>query len=107
MRYENPWEHNEEWEAEEEKTKQARAIWATLDQRNQAKLILKGVVPFDDILAIDEYGDDETDTVVPHVFVRFGPNNVPFASGEGRVLAGPRSSLNLPEHKVRFFSDLR
>jgi hypothetical protein len=69
----------------EEGGKKVDRFWRHLPRRLQAKLMVYGFVPFEDMLIIDDKGDPEyTD---PHVFIDFGPNG-PFRY----------SAANLVEH---------
>lgn len=100
--WENPWEH-EEWDAELMLAHKPRAFWCKLPDNNRAMLEVKGIIPFEDILAIDENGDEMAQ--VPQVFVKFGPDNHPFKYGAGEIIAGDRRALNDPKNKVKFFPD--
>jgi hypothetical protein len=60
----------------EDDGKKIERFWRHLPRRLQAKLIVYGILPFEDMLIIDDKGDPEyTD---PHVFVDFSPRG-PFS----------------------------
>jgi hypothetical protein len=74
----------------EDEGKKVERFWRHLPRRSQAKVVLYGFVPFEDILIIDEKGDPEyTD---PHVFIDFGPNG-PFQYIVG-LLANDTTALD-------------
>jgi hypothetical protein len=56
----------------EDEGKKLERFWRHLPQRSQAKVVVYGFVPFEDILIIDEKGDP--DYTAPHVFIDFGPD---------------------------------
>jgi hypothetical protein len=98
-----PWEHEEAWAIEQEKEARAHAFWQRLPDANRAKLTAYGMIPVDDILAIDEVGDSETQNEVPHAFAKFGP-----LQSSVRILHRPprkswRTSRRAdPAHKIKF-----
>jgi len=53
-----------------------RDFWRHLPRRNQAKLVVRGMIPFEDILVIDNKGDILYQ--FPHIFVDFKPRKGPF-----------------------------
>jgi len=59
-----------------DKQKKVEYFWRHLPMKNQAKLIVKGCVNFNDILIIDKEGDVLYD--FPHIFVDFRPKKGPF-----------------------------
>jgi hypothetical protein len=74
----------------EHQGRKVERFWRHLPLRSQAKLVLYGFVPFEDILIIDERGDPEyTD---PHVFIDFGPGG-PFQGIVG-FLANDATALD-------------
>jgi hypothetical protein len=62
---------------------QARKLWDEFPEQNKARFEICGVVAFDDILDIDEFGDEEEDN--PHVYVSFDVSNGPFRRLTGEV----------------------
>jgi hypothetical protein len=101
--HDNPWEHRGDRDAEFEQKRRARALWQKISEKNRAMTEAVGVVPYEDILAIDEEGDDVTD--LPHIFVKFIGDQGPFAHGRGVVIAGDRRAPIDPAHKIKFFPD--
>jgi hypothetical protein len=101
----NPWEHRGEGQTEFDQERRARSFWQKLPGANRARLEIRGTIPFEDILAIDEDGDNTTNVPLPQVFVKFSARTHPFKFGDGRVKVGERSAPNDPAHKVKFFPD--
>lgn len=56
--------------------KKVEDFYKYLSRRNQAKLVVKGIIFFEDILVIDDKGDILHD--YPHIFVDFRPENGSF-----------------------------
>ncbi|MCU7843128.1 MAG: restriction endonuclease [Candidatus Thiodiazotropha sp. (ex Monitilora ramsayi)] len=73
--YEDPWPAKSDRKLEEK----ARKFWSQLPEENQATLEVIGLLPYDDILAIDENGDLHFPH--PHVYVPFNPEYGPFSDG--------------------------
>lgn len=73
--YDDPWAKKENRELE----MKARHFWNKLPEKNRATLEVIGLVPYDDILAIDEHGD--THFRHPHIYVRFVSKYGPFGKG--------------------------
>jgi hypothetical protein len=67
-RYEDPWLGNDR---NDEKRQTICALWNKISEANQAWFEVVGVVPFEDILDIDELGDEYVQT--PHVYATFAP----------------------------------
>ncbi len=59
-----------------DKEERVRDFWRHLPRKNQAKLTIKGIILFEDILVIDDKGDILNQ--LPHVFVDFRPHKGPF-----------------------------
>ncbi len=85
----------------EKEGKKAERFWRHLPRRMQAKLVLYGFVPFEDVLIIDDKGDPEyTD---PHIFVDFGSNG-PFQYIVGNLV---QNQTAIHEGEFRKFKRLK
>lgn len=73
--------HDDPWAVEEdpELEHKARHFWSKLPDANKGTLEVTGLVPYEDILAIDENGDECFQH--PHVYVRFERDYGPFSGG--------------------------
>lgn len=58
------------------KEEKVQDFWKHFPKSGQAKLIVKGIIPFEDILVVDDKGDIQYQ--FPHVFVEFKPGRGPF-----------------------------
>lgn len=67
--------HEDHWLVDPEKIDEKRQaifeVWNKIPEANQAWLEVVGVVPFEDILDIDELGDEHVNA--PHVYATFAP----------------------------------
>lgn len=75
----NPWAHDTEvdhrsaiWE-----------IWDKLPEQNKAWFEVSGLIPFDEILDIDEIGDEYVSE--PHLYVSFQPMRGPFRAYQEKI----------------------
>jgi hypothetical protein len=59
-----------------ENREKIRNFWRYLPRDNQAQLVLRGVIFFEDMLVIDEKGDAEY--LFPHIFINFRVQSGPF-----------------------------
>jgi len=73
--YDDPWPKK----VEEGLERQARNFWNALPEHNRATLEVIGLIPYDDILAIDENGDEACPHT--HIYVRFDNEAGPFRDG--------------------------
>ncbi|EJC82491.1 hypothetical protein Rleg4DRAFT_4206 [Rhizobium leguminosarum bv. trifolii WSM2297] len=74
-------------------------IWGALPDERKGYVSVTGIISFDDILEVDEVGDDITD--LPHIFIRLDSNNVhPFT--DCVVDATPDNDL-LPDARCEYF----
>lgn len=62
---------------QQEKREKIEDFWDHLPRRNQAKLIRNGLIRFDEMIVIDEKGDDLFH--FPHIFVDFKVQSGPFS----------------------------
>jgi hypothetical protein len=71
---------NDPWKFEDEPTKKlhdaASDVWHAFPEENKAWLRVYGIVPFNEIIAIDDVGDDIFDG--PHIYLSFDPARGPF-----------------------------
>ena len=111
-RHDDPWCTDEsEREEEDQRAIHAKAMrkWDTLD-RNKAWLEQFLVLPYDNILAIDETGDDFFGG--PHIYVaRFDGKTAPFLPGVSTKLKtvdqySPRGCHADPDKRVKVFDRL-
>lgn len=66
--------HDDPWlgrEGQDEKRQAIYEFWKNIPEANQAWLEVVGLVPFEDILDIDDLGDEFVEA--PHVYAPFGP----------------------------------
>lgn len=73
--YDDPWPVK----VEDGLERKARQFWSELPEKNRATLEIIGLIPYDDILAIDEDGDEMFPH--PHIYVRFDIEFGPFREG--------------------------
>jgi hypothetical protein len=71
-RQEDPWAD----EIDSELRQRIYDAWASFPRRNQAWVEVQGLIPFENVIEIDEIGDEVVAT--PHLFVRFTPDRQPF-----------------------------
>lgn len=73
--------YDDPWAAEEDQylAMKVRHFWSRLSVENQGTFEGLGYVPYEDILAIDEHGDEYFHD--PHVYVRFDRHYGPFSGG--------------------------
>lgn len=69
----NPWTDRQE---DSELRQKIYTFWSELPKQNQAWFELKGVIPYDAILDIDEIGDEYIDA--PHIYAPFNPLSGPY-----------------------------
>ncbi len=77
--------------------------WRSLPTKNQAWFEIDGVIPFDQILDIDEIGDEYIRA--PHVYVPFSGISGPFSGFTGIIK--PVDNLNRSEFRVKDKDDQR
>lgn len=73
--YNDPWAKEKNHELE----MKAQDFWNRLPEKNRGTLEVTGLIPYDDILAIDENGDEHFSH--PHIYVRFDPKYGHFSGG--------------------------
>ena len=78
-------------------------FWKHLPRKNQAKFIFDGIIPFEDMLVIDDKGDVKYD--FPHIFIEFGLHHRMFKSGlEFVKINNQNIYIHDEEYKrIRFF----
>jgi hypothetical protein len=103
---------NDPWAKEEDKDLRWKVwqYWSNLPNRNQGTLEIVGYLPYDEILAIDEKGDEFSR--YPHIYARFDPS--PFKGGgegiivtydpERRAVCYPKGEKD--ENRIKFFPDI-
>lgn len=99
--------NNDPWSGEEqhgERRQTAYAFWDSIPEANRAWLDVVGIVPFDEILDIDDLGDEYVEA--PHIYAPFTPGKRgPFkgfiAKVETIVGWNPRSFYPREEHDGR------
>jgi hypothetical protein len=102
--HENPWEHEDELSVVHELQNRARAFWNGLPEQNRARYNVRCLVRYDDILAIDEDGDDCSP--VPQIFVRFNSaRKDPFAYGWGKLTLGDRVIPADMDNNIPYFPE--
>jgi hypothetical protein len=99
----HPSDDREERKEHRERLKAARLFWRYLPRANQANLNVKGLIHFEDILAIDDRGDSYFSC--PHIFVDFKVSSGPFRWFYELLTVGREEMpINLAEYKrIRFF----
>lgn len=99
--YDDPWAREDNHESEIK----ARDFWNKIPEINRATLEVIGLIPYDDILAIDEHGDKVFHH--PHIYVRFDPERGPFSAGAyGKVVTYNPRRKSYPanrEDQIEFF----
>lgn len=83
----HPWRITDE--AVEALRTAAREAWLALPEPNRGWLKVSGAIPYRNILAVDDIGDDIMDGV--HLYVTFEPEHGPFAGGFWQSLDAPWS----------------
>jgi len=66
--------HDDPWSGKDPSDERRRSIhefWSKIPEANQAWFEVIGLVPFQDILDIDELGDEYVQA--PHIYAQFGP----------------------------------
>ena len=101
--HENPWEHSEDRAAERKSTQNARAFWGALPPETRANMSVAGFISYDDILAIDEDGDEVVD--IPTIFVSFDQSSGPFRWVWALIesTSGERSTPPSNKSRIEFF----
>lgn len=104
--------HDDPWMGEDrpdEKRQSIYELWQKIPEANQAWFELVGVVPFDDILDVDDLGDEYVQA--PHVYAPFGPGRQgPFKRFIAEVQSigqwDPRSSnpCNEADGRIEYFA---
>ena len=75
--YNDPWREDKENTTEADEDAEARAIWDALPEQNRAWFEVYRVLPYENILDIDEKGDECFGD--PHIYTTpFHPKNGPF-----------------------------
>lgn len=99
--YDDPWAREENRELE----MKARHFWNKLPEKNRATLEVIGLIPYDDILAIDEHGDKYFHH--PHIYVRFDPKYGPLSGGAyGKLVTYNPTRKSYPanrEDQIEYF----
>ena len=101
--YDNPWpiENNKELETT------AQQFWNRLSDKNRATMEVIGLVPYEEVLAIDEAGDEYFHH--PHIFVQFREPNGPFHGGRYTKLVTYNPSRQKhkfrEEDRIKFFPE--
>jgi len=99
--YDDPWAKEENHEIE----MKARHFWNKLPDKNRATLEVIRLIPYDDILAIDEHGDEYFHH--PHIYVRFDPKYGPFNGGVyGQLVTYNPTRKSYPanrENQIEYF----
>ena len=72
--FDNPWSKA----LDNKLRQQIYEAWSSIQRKNQAWLEIHGLVPFENIVDIDEHGDDIVEA--PHVFIDFTDERSPFSS---------------------------
>jgi hypothetical protein len=100
----NSWEHLDDQEDEWRAEYNATHFWNELPQKNRGRLVSTGVVKFEDILAIDEDGDDTVDC--PVVFVEF-PNEdcMPRSTGVSVIKIDEERIEIAKADRIKFFPE--
>ncbi len=102
--YDDPWAV----EIDRDMEMRARHFWNKLPNRNRATLEVIGQIPYDDILAIDEHGDNYFKH--PHIYVRFPPKNGPWSDGAyPRLVTYNPTTESFPAHRkdqIKYFPDV-
>lgn len=73
--YDDPWPKK----VQEGLEHKARLFWNEVPEKNRATLKVIGLIPYEDILAIDEIGDEYF--LYPHIYVNFNEKDGPFSGG--------------------------
>jgi Restriction endonuclease len=80
----NPWAK----EVEHDLRQRMYEAWSVVPQKNQAWLEVLGHIPFENIVDIDEHGDDVVQA--PHIYVQYGSNLSPFSDARAEVVTTDR-----------------
>lgn len=99
--YDDPWPKK----VEDGLERKARHFWMGLPEQNRATLEVIGLIPYDDILAIDENGDDIFPH--PHIYVRFDKKAGTFIAGAYADLSvsgsNGRTASAEKENQIKYF----
>jgi hypothetical protein len=79
--HQNPWDYSKFGDDIRLRTR-ALSVLEKVPERNRATLFVRGLIQFEDILDIDEFGDEEVQVRCPHVFVTFD-NDLPYSNSIG------------------------
>lgn len=106
--WDDPWRSQEKIDLQEK----TNSFYRTLPHQHRAILNVFGLIPYDDILAIDEYGDKDIKIPNapcfenPHIYVSFGQKHSPFTGGVFQELNQQGKNINLDETKrISFFKE--
>lgn len=99
--YVDPWRPDEDKELQFK----VRKFWSKLADANRGTLEVVGLIPYEEVLAIDEHGDEYFPD--PHIYVRFDRGDGPFSGGVyGRVKTygpGRKSHIVRLEDRIEYF----
>ncbi len=88
---------------QQEDRRKVESFWEYLPRHSQATFIRNGLVQYDEILVIDEKGDNAYE--FPHLFVDFNGRNYPFA-GSYEYLDVQEDQISLKDYKrIKKFPD--
>lgn len=93
MRNDNPWAPDQQQQMEARKA--ILEVWEKLPDKNKAWMDVRGIVPFEDIMDIDEHGDDWAE--IPQVFAEFNGDSGPFKY----LLGGVKNVAQANEERVQ------
>lgn len=101
LNFDDPWSKRIKAEINDS---EAHKLWYDLPVQNRGHFEVYGVVEYDNILAIDEYGDNEFQG--PHLYIPFTPRNGPFSYYYIQLITCGENHVEIyPEEKnrVQFF----
>ena len=94
-------DNEEDKERQQKNRKKVQDFWEHLPKANQARSVEKGLIKFDEMLVIDDKGDDWHK--FPHIFVVFNGKAGPFAGFQGHFEVGSYEFLVDGYKKVNVF----
>lgn len=101
--YNDPWAKK----VDDKLEMKVRDFWNKIADKNRGTFEVIGVIPYEDILGIDEHGDENFPH--PHIYVRFDSKHGPFIGGYREVTTySPvkKSYFVNKEDQIKFFPDI-
>lgn len=105
-RHENPFHQFQIDEKQENLTDELRAFWLSIPRGNQFHLVITGRIGYDEIVEVDDVGDNELKA--PTIFVTFRDGRPPFEKQAEVKFIPSLHSVSVPinhNNHVRLFAD--